>query len=196
MHSILASTQVDSWRILVVDDADPSTDSTKDAEPTEVFAHSEWRFLSDWQLMQTIRDLFVELNGRGSRVRQTIPRDSEFVDDVTEHQRVVHTSDLVASERFPMWITVDYLEPKDRKEAHRKITVQEASALIGLSTRALWSRIRRATEKGVVTPFVREGVRGQFVAQKQDVIDWQQSWVDGRTTRHVRKATSPQSHEL
>ncbi len=177
----------------MVDDASPSADPTDDAEAAAVFVRSEWRSLSDWQIMQTIRALFVELNDRGSRVRQTIPRDSEFVDDVSEHQRVIHTSDLVASERFPMWITTDYVEIQDREEAHRKITVQEASALIGLSTRALWSRIRRATERGEVTPFVREGVRGQFAAQKQDVIDWQQSWVDGRTTRHVRKPTPPRS---
>ncbi|MEO2006281.1 MAG: hypothetical protein ABGY41_19540 [Candidatus Poribacteria bacterium] len=178
----------------MADHADRSADPTNDAEAAAVFVRSEWRSLSDWRIMQTVRVLFVELNDRGSRVRQTIPRDSEFVDDVSEHQRVVNTSDLVASERFPMWITADYVELQDREEAHRKITVQEASALIGLSTRALWSRIRRATQRGEVTPFVREGVRGRFAAQKQDVIAWQQSWVDGRTTRHVRKPAPPKSH--
>ena len=178
----------------MADHADRSADSTNDTEAAAVFVRSEWRFLSDWRIMQTIRALFVELNDRGSRVRQTIPRDSVFVDDVSERQRAVHASDLVASERFPMWTTAAYVEVQDREEAHRKMTVQEASALIGLSTRALWSRIRRATERGEVTPFVREGVRGQFAAHKQDVIDWQQSWVDGRTTRHVRRPASPSSH--
>jgi hypothetical protein len=170
-------------------DGDDLRISADDEERSSTFTHDQWRHLEDWQILQVIREMFAELNHRSSPVTQVIPVGSRLVHDIERTHRRVRTSELVASERFPMRLRDTYLEGEDAT----RITVQEASELIGLSRRAMWSRIRRATERGELTPFVREGVRGQLVARKQDVIRWQRKWKDGRSTRHQPPESEPES---
>lgn len=161
-------------------------DTNGNADAGDARIPSEWYFTRVWDLLESAREVFRELQSLGVEVCQTVPTKAGFVERPNPDNWILLQTELMLSDDYRMWLRTEYMAPDELED----LTIDAAAELLNVTSIALYHRVRRAKGRGEGTPFQRRGEDGRLVAHRRDVLKWRDSWT-GRHGQRRRRSPSP-----